>query len=189
MAVITSVTDEALLIQARTDPRAFGVFYRRHVREILTFLVRRSGNTEAGTDLTAEVFAAALQGVRGFRPEKSDAIGWLFGIARHKLVDYQRHGRVQDKARRAMGLERIALDDQELERVERLASLEVSASVLAEALSELPADQRQAVVSRVVHEMSYAEIGDQQDISGTVARKRVSRGLSALRNRLGNRPT
>lgn len=86
-----------------------------------------------------------------------------------------------------MGFERIDLDDQELERVEQLASLEVSASALAEALEDLPVDQRRAVVARVVQEMSYEEIGHEQATTGIVARKRVSRALSTLRNRLGDR--
>jgi RNA polymerase sigma factor (sigma-70 family) len=182
-----SATDEQLLALARTDPSAFGIFYRRHVRQVMAFLVRRAGSAEAGTELTAEVFAAALQGVPRYQADQAEPLTWLFGIARHKLTDYHRTGHVQDRARRRMGFERIAVDDQELERVERLASLEVSATVLQEALEHLPAQQREAVISRVVHEMSYAEIGDHDGTSLTVARQRVSRGLRALRHRLGDR--
>jgi RNA polymerase sigma factor (sigma-70 family) len=180
-------TDEQLLALARTDPAAFGIFYRRHVRQVMAYLVRRAGSADAGTELTAEVFAAALQAVPRYRAHKAEPVTWLFGIARHKLTDFQRTGYVQDRARRQMGMERIVVDDQELERVERLASLEVSATALEEALDDLPADQRDAVMARVVHEMSYEEISDRDDISFGLARQRVSRGLRALRHRLGDR--
>lgn len=80
------------------------------------------------------------------------------------------------------------MDDEALERVERLASLDVSAAVLQDALEDLPADQREAVLARVVEERSYEEIGARADVTTIAARQRVSRGLAALRHRLGDRP-
>lgn len=189
MGLTVDVTDEELLLRARSDPAAFGVFYRRHVHDVLVHLVRKAGGAEAGTELTAEVFAAALQAVPRYRPEKAEPVAWLFGIARHKLADYQRRGYVEDRARRRMGFDRIDIDDDELERVERMASLDVSATALSDALGELPRDQRDAVLSRVVHEMSYEQIGERDDVTSAVARQRVSRGLLALRQRIGDRTT
>ena len=177
-------SDEDLLARALSDPGAFGGFYRRHGAAVLAFLVRRSGSAETGAELTAEVFATALARVETFRPERGPAIAWLFAIARNRLVDYQRSGIVASRARRRLGMARIALDDEALERVEQLASLGVSATVLHEALEELPADQREAVVARVVQELSYEEIGAGADVSTLAARQRVSRGLAALRHRL-----
>ena len=78
----------------------------------------------------------------------------------------------------------IALDDEQIERIERLASLDVSAEVLGSALGDLPDAQREAVIARVVREQSYEEIGRDADITPVVARQRVSRGLAALRERL-----
>lgn len=181
-------SDEELLARALTDPAAFGAFYRRHGAAVLAFLVRRSGSAEAGAELTAEVFATALARVETYRPERAPAIVWLFAIARNRLTDYHRSGAVASRARRRLGIARIAMDDEALERVERLASLDVSATVLHDALDGLPAEQREAVLARVVEERSYEEIGARADVTTTAARQRVSRGLAALRHRLGDRP-
>jgi len=52
------------------------------------------------------------------------------------------------------------------------------------ALAELPAQQRDAVLARVVDERSYEEIATTMRCSELVARQRVSRGLRALRDRI-----
>lgn len=177
--------DAALLARAHRDRAAFGVFYRRHAEALLGYLVRNSGDAEAGADLTAETFAAALQQAPRFDPARGEPVAWLYGIARHKLADYHRNGAVERRAQRRLGMARVALDDEELERVERLASLDVDARVLAGALDELPAAHRDAVLDRVVGERSYAEIGAGRGVTDALARQRVARGLRALRQRLG----
>src|SRR4051812_6066396 len=134
-------SDEALLAVARREPAAFAVFYRRHVRALLGYFLRRTRDPELAADLTAETFAAALDGCHRFRPERGPAVGWLYGIARRQLAHAQRRGAVEDRARRRLGMAPIGLDDAALEQVERLADT----AALHDALAALPADQRDAV--------------------------------------------
>jgi RNA polymerase sigma-70 factor (ECF subfamily) len=53
-----------------------------------------------------------------------------------------------------------------------------------ELLASLPPDQRVAVEARVLHDKGYEQIALEQSVSPQVVRKRVSRGLGALRARL-----
>ena len=46
--------------------REFAAFYERHSAALLSYLVRRAGDAEAGADLTAETFAEALAGLERF---------------------------------------------------------------------------------------------------------------------------
>ena len=48
-------------------------------------------------------------------------------------------------------------------------------------LQDLPADQRTAVLARIVDEGEYADIAVTQGVSEAVVRQRVSRGLAGLR--------
>jgi RNA polymerase sigma-70 factor (ECF subfamily) len=176
--------DAELLLAARTDADSFGVFYRRHVTAILAFLVRRS-DPETGADLTAETFAVALDRVDGFDPRRGEPIAWLYGIARNRASIYHRTGAIERRAQQRLGIGRIVLDDEQYERIERLASLDVSSELLTDALDDLPADQRDAVLAHVVDEHSYDELSRAMDISAAGARQRVSRGLATLRDRLG----
>jgi RNA polymerase sigma-70 factor (ECF subfamily) len=86
-----------------------------------------------------------------------------------------------------MGLARLELDDAALERVEAVASAELIRVELREGFDALPPDQRDAVVLRVLLDHDYAEVASASGVSEAVARKRVSRGLSAMRARLAAR--
>jgi RNA polymerase sigma-70 factor (ECF subfamily) len=176
-------SDDDLLAATLRDPAAFGELYRRHARGIAGYFVRRTGRPELAADLTAETFAAALQHARRYDPAKGAAAAWLYGIARRELADALERGRVEDRARRRMRIPRIELDDEAIERIN--ATADSQAVVL---LAGLPEDQRTAVVARVLDEFEYDEIAAAGGISESVARKRVSRGLAGLRNRLGDRP-
>jgi RNA polymerase sigma-70 factor (ECF subfamily) len=176
---ITASSDEALL--ASRDPAAFEVFYCRHVESLLGFFARRTHDPELAADLTAETFAAALANRRRFRPEAGAASAWLYGIAMHKLLDAQRRGYAERRARRRMGMERLELDEEDYARIESLAEA-AGASALLELLAP---DQRDAVRLHVMEERGYGEIARTLETSETVVRKRVSRGLAAVRRRMG----
>jgi RNA polymerase sigma-70 factor (ECF subfamily) len=179
MAPGLTVTDTQLLQASRSDPRAFGAFYARHERRILAYLVRRTRSPELAADLTAEVFALALGAVRAGAATVEHPAAWLLGIANHKLIDAIRRSQVDDRARRELGMRALTLTRQELSAIERLEDEDEFASLLA----ELPPDQQQAVRARVLDDRSYAELAGDLRCSESVVRKRVSRGLAALRAR------
>jgi RNA polymerase sigma-70 factor (ECF subfamily) len=181
VVAIRGDTDEQLL--TRGDAASFERFYVRHVDELLGFFARRTRDPELAADLTAETFAAALTARRRYRPQKGSAGAWLYGIALKKLADAQRKGYAEDRARRRLGMERIELTDADIARIESLAG-DRTASLLVQGLS---ADQRDAVVAHVVNERSYEEIAGELGTSEAVVRKRVSRGLAAVRRRMGGR--
>jgi RNA polymerase sigma-70 factor, ECF subfamily len=120
------IDDDALLVAAVDDPEAFARFYRHHVRAVFAYFRRRTADAETAADLTAETFAAALEGRRRYDPERGPAAGWLYGIARRRLIALQRRGRVERGARRRMGMARIELTDEMLERVEAIADAELA---------------------------------------------------------------
>jgi RNA polymerase sigma-70 factor (ECF subfamily) len=173
------VSDAELLVRARETPRAFGEFYRRHAHAVQSYFRRRVGNVETAFDLTAETFAAALRAVPRFEPRPEPARAWLFAIAHHVLSEALRRGRVQDRARKALQMQPIVLDETDQETLELLAE-----TPAVEAAETLPSDQRAAVLARHVDGESYAEIAQRLACSESVVRQRVSRGLRTLRTRL-----
>jgi RNA polymerase sigma factor (sigma-70 family) len=175
---------ELLAAALAGDGEAFGAFYRQHARRIAAFHLARTHEAQDAADLTAETFAVALEALDRFDPERGEPIAWLFGIARHRLANLRRRGAVDDRARRRMGIDRTQLDDAGLEQVEAAASAELVRVELREGFDALPPEQRDAVVLRVLLDHEYAEVALAAGVSETVARKRVSRGLSALRARL-----
>ena len=108
MPAATLRTDDELLCS--DDPEAFGVFYDRHVKALLGYFARRTHDPEVAADLTAETFASALVARRRFKPDGPPAAAWLFAIAARRLVDYQRRGRVEQRMRRSLEMERRAAE-------------------------------------------------------------------------------
>jgi RNA polymerase sigma-70 factor (ECF subfamily) len=172
-------SDEDLL--ASRDGESFELFYLRNVERMLGYFARRTRDPELAADLTAETFAAALASRRRYRPAAGGAGAWLFGIAFKKLADAQRRGYADRRARRRLGMERIELTDEDLARIESLAGVEATTLI-----DVLVTDQRDAITAHVIDERDYAEIAADLNVSEAVVRKRVSRGLAALRNRIGS---
>lgn len=54
------------------------------------YLIRRLGDKNVAEDLTSETFLAAMDRARGGGDPTEPSIGWLIGIARHKLADHWR---------------------------------------------------------------------------------------------------
>jgi RNA polymerase sigma factor (sigma-70 family) len=182
MSVSDPRSDGDLLVAARSDPSAFGVFYERHVGRVIAFFRVRVRSPEVAFDLTAETFAAALGALSRYSRREEPAAAWLFAIARHKLSEALRAGHVADHARRALAMAPISLDDEGIDLVDECASGPAS-----ELLEDLPDDQRAAIRGRHIDDRSYAEIASELHCSESVVRKRVSRGLAAIRSEIVRR--
>jgi len=142
-------------------------------------MVARVRDGELAADLTAETFAAALISAPRFRPRPEPAASWLFGIARNVMRSSLERRRVDDRARRRLGMPRLELSDADVSGIEALLS-DVSARQM---LETLPEDQAGAIEARVIDDISYEDIARRLRCSEAVVRKRVSRGLATLRNR------
>jgi RNA polymerase sigma factor (sigma-70 family) len=173
-------SDEDLILSG--DPEDFGRFYDRYVDMLLGYFARRTHDPEVAADLTAETFAAALVARRRFRRAKTPAVAWLFGIAHHKLADYRRRGATEDRMRQRLGMQRVAFGEEDTELIMLLGR-----DAAWQLIDELPPDQRDAVRAHVFEDRADGEIAIEASTSEAVVRKRVSRGLGALRAKIGAR--
>lgn len=163
---------------ARSDVEAFGVFYDRRIGELLGFLRRRGMDVEVAFDIAGETFAVMLADLARFRPELGGARAWMFGIARNKLLESVRAGRVEDRVRRELAMAPVELDEDDVAFLEAMA-----VSPALELLEDLPAEQRDAITWRHIDGREYADIASEIRCSESVVRKRVSRGMGVLRER------
>jgi RNA polymerase sigma-70 factor, ECF subfamily len=170
-------SDAALLAASVDDAGAFRVIYDRYALRIQRYHLRRCHDQEVAFDLLAETFAQAWCVRHTFRDEADGSAGpWLYGIARHVLLQSVRRERLEDSARQRLGaLEPggrplVAPDESWLEGADEL-------------LDTLPADHRRALELRVIDDMPYDQIATELAITPENARTRVHRALKALRDR------
>jgi RNA polymerase sigma-70 factor (ECF subfamily) len=173
-------TDGDLLRGAGRTPELFGQFFDRHYDDVLRFFWLRTADAEVAADLTAETFAAALQGLDRFDESRGVAVAWLFGIADKQLRQWLRRGRVDRRARTRLRLDPIRFDEGGYERVDALHDIGAMVEPLATALSALPNSMRRAVELRVLDQLEYASVAQQLGCSEGAARVRVSRGLKRI---------
>jgi RNA polymerase sigma-70 factor (ECF subfamily) len=190
VAGVREPTDGDLLKQAATDPAAFRALYERYEVIVTGYLIRRTRNAELTAELAAETFATALLNAKRFRDDGRPAIGWLLGIARNLMLRSWEAGRAEQRARARLGVQRVQLSDDSLERVEALLDLGRADNPLHAALAALPPEESAAIAGRVLDERSYEELAREFGIGEAAVRQRVSRGLRRLRMELkgGNDP-
>ncbi|MCW2994747.1 MAG: polymerase sigma factor [Conexibacter sp.] len=164
-----------------TDPAGFVALYRRESPMLLTFCARRVLDAETALDLTAETFAQAFRGRRGFKgATEVEARAWLLTIARRQIAAYLRKGVLDRRLVQRVGITVPVLAPDEIVEVERRAGLPALRSALGAELAKLTGEQREALRLRVVEERSYAEVARSLGVTEATARARVSRGLRAM---------
>jgi DNA-directed RNA polymerase specialized sigma24 family protein len=126
-------------------PGDYGVFYDRHLGVVCCYVASRVGQPEVMFDLVAETFARALEKRALFDPARGPAVGWLVGIARNLIVDSARRGQVEAVSRVRLGMAAVELDDEQL-----MGIMEHGRDDVRAALGSMAADQREAVLRRVV---------------------------------------
>jgi RNA polymerase sigma factor (sigma-70 family) len=163
------------------DPDQLARLYQAHAADVLSFVARRTLQAEVAIDLVAETFSQAFAHREQFRgTSDSEALAWIFGIARHELSAYFRRGAVDRRAMAQLGLAVPALTDADFERVEELADLRAKRALVAGALAELSLEHREPLRLRVVEEQPYSAVARSLGITEETARARVSRALRAL---------
>ncbi|MDO8188669.1 sigma-70 family RNA polymerase sigma factor [Conexibacter sp. JD483] len=163
----------------------FARLYRRNAQTLVVFFQRRLHDPELAVDLMSETFATALDRREQFRgSSETELSGWLWAIARSTLRDHQRRDATERANARRLGIERRALSDREIERIEELAGLAQMRELIAGHLALLPPDQRTAVRLRVIEDLPYREIADQMGLEVPAVRTHVSRALRRLSREL-----
>jgi RNA polymerase sigma-70 factor (ECF subfamily) len=136
------------------------------------YLLPRCGSAALAEDLTAETFLAAVAASRqGSLPEVN--VGWLVGVARHKLVD---HWRKQEREQRTLASSEQANVDTDDPWPEWFDTEAAHA-----ALGLLPPPQRAALTLRYLDGLPVADVAEHLGRSLHATETLLARSRSALR--------
>jgi len=178
--VETVLVSGNVLVESRSDPEAFGQFFREHADELLRFFYSATRDTEAAADLASETFATVFDRLDRYDPAKGEPVQWLYGIARYQLYGYWRHQRVDDAARRKLGIPDEPVDHGTTDALEAVEGAMDNTSVLSQ-IDGLPGPMATAVRLRFVEQLSYSEIAVELGTTAGNVRVLVHRGLDKLR--------
>ncbi len=175
-------TDHELLTDAADgNGEAYGVFFRRHVRAITSYAVRRCNNSEEVADLVAETFMTALGAAGRYRPEMPTALPWLFGIARRVLYRQRRKAAGMVRLRVKAGNVYPRYHGSEEDAVNASIDAARQAPALEAALDRLPKGEREVLELVAYDGLTPSEAAMVLDLTPNAARLRLSRARKRMR--------
>lgn len=152
--------------------------YDRALPQVYGYLRSRTGDVTIAEDLTSETFLAAVDAIRRDRVPTL-TIGWLVGVARHKLVD---HWRSQSREERKLALVDTA---GELDEWDETLDLLRANAVLA----ELSANHRTALSLRYLDGLPVPEVARYLGRTVNATEALLVRARTAFRSVYGERGT
>lgn len=168
------------------NPSAYGELYKRHKDVVFKYVLYRTGSPEEAADITAETFTVALKRLYNYKPEKGTFQSWVLGIASNLTKKFFRRRTVEAKYRNKLA---ITTPPDLLEEFVDIAAYNTVHPHLKNALDALPRSTAETAWLRVVLGFSYQDIAHITGVTEATARKRVSRGLQTLKQKLASEYT
>ncbi len=172
---------DAVLLErlAVDDASALDTLLARYWSPLTLFMTRMTGSAEAAEDAAQEAFCRLWERRRSWRGEGS-VNGLLFRLARNSAISAHRRLDAEARAAAAAG-EAMPLHHE----MPALPNDELRA-VLERAIAELAPRRREVFLLRVVHDLSYKEIGAVMGTSTQTVANQLSSALRELRTRLAD---
>jgi RNA polymerase sigma-70 factor (ECF subfamily) len=137
--------------------------HERYLTDVFRYVLRRVPRKEEAEDITAQVFAAAFEGLGRFRGQCAPYL-WLLGIARRQIaIALRRRATRRETLASELGEESGEADPiwaalAAAEGPEAALMRAESRRVLRELVAQLNPDQREALMLQYVERLSAAEI-------------------------------
>jgi RNA polymerase sigma-70 factor, ECF subfamily len=165
---------------------AFERLYAEHAQALFAFLSYRTGNRVLAEDLLADTFERAFRSRRRFDRQKASEKTWLYTIALNCLRDHVRRRASEGRAlERVAGEASAAAGPEASRRWEPAACDDLDAisdrELVAQSLSVLGAEERDAIALRFGAELTVPEIAGLTGERLTTVEGRVYRALRKLR--------
>jgi len=146
--------------------------WNAHHAELRNWTGRRLNNPAESEDLMQDLFLKALrQGERFCSVQNARA--WLFEVARNTLADHLRVSR-----------HTVELPDDLVAQTEEIETVDTLTACLPRVLSELSAEDREAITLCDLQGMAQAEYARQKNLTLSAAKSRIQRARQRLRDRM-----
>jgi RNA polymerase sigma-70 factor (ECF subfamily) len=132
-----------------------------------------------------ETFLRAFRALPGFKGQAKFS-SWLYRIALNLCRDWIRRQRRTPTVQMPEGVDvtELASEQGPVESIEDLVARREMSRAVAEAMKQLPDEQRTAIILKEYHGLTFQEIADLQGCPLSTVKTRLYQGLSVLRRQL-----
>jgi RNA polymerase sigma-70 factor (ECF subfamily) len=163
----------------RGDQAAWEVVVRQHWRKVFNVAYKFVGSHEQAEDLTQDIFLKIFRSLETF-DRRANFQTWLISVSRNLCIDYYRSVRRERQTiDRQLRSEEMPAVSATISPLRSLENRDLAAQ-LRQALQQLPATLRTAVLLRDIHELSYQEIAERLHLPEGTVKSRINRGRREL---------
>ncbi len=160
---------------------AYETLYRRFETKIFHYLLSAIYDETTAEDLLAEVMVAVWKGAKNFKGD-SQVSTWIFGIARHKMLDGIR-SRTRNRNENVTIDEAMELIDPE-KNPEGKAEQQAEADIVKKAMGTLSSEHREVLFLAFYEELPYQEIAERIEAPLNTVKTRVYYAKQQLKRAL-----
>lgn len=167
------------------DHESFNQLILRWERPIYALAYRTIGREEDARDIVQDTFLRAYRALPGFKGQAKFS-SWLYRIALNLCRDWVRKQRRTPTVAMPEGVDaaELASDQGPVESIEDLVARREMSRAVARAMTQLPDEQRTAIILKEYHGLTFQEIADLQGCPLSTVKTRLYQGLSVLRRNL-----
>jgi len=166
------------------NTEAFEILVLENQTQVYNLALRMVGNEQDAYDISQDAFIKAFRSLDSFRGDSKFSV-WLYRLTSNLCLDFLR----SKKRNNVVSLTTYSPDDDEATELEipderfspeaELEKTELKNAVNA-ALSKLPDDQREILLLRELHGMSYDEIAEELSLEPGTVKSRIFRARKRL---------
>jgi len=167
------------------DTESFDQLILRWERPIYALAYRTIGREEDARDIVQDTFLRAYRALPGFKGQAKFS-SWLYRIALNLCRDWMRRQRRAPivPAPEGVDIAELASEQGPVESIEDLVARREMSRAVAQAMKELPEEQRTAIILKEYHGLTFQEIADLQGCPLSTVKTRLYQGLTVLRRHL-----
>jgi len=167
---------------AAGDQRALRALYERTHRLVFTLAMRISGNRETAEEVTLDVFRDVWRRSAHYDPQGGSVVGWIMNQARSRAIDRLRF----DRRKKRLSPHPNRGEESQVEMPDPADAVDARQrrGLLSEALTALTLDERQAIETAFLGELTYSETAVRLDLPLGTVKTRVRSALAKLRKAL-----
>jgi len=156
----------------------FGTLYEAYVKKIYSFVYYKTYHKETAEDLVSDIFMKVLENISGYKISRGSFSAWLYGIARHAVIDHFRAARPSANLEDIWDLAAEENLEVDLDAREKLNEVK-------KYLVKFKPTHREIIIMRLWGEMSYQEISEAVGLSEANCKMIFSRQIGKLRAEMG----
>jgi RNA polymerase sigma-70 factor (ECF subfamily) len=177
-------TPDAVLIRKYIagDESALGTLIERHQSRIYNFIFSKINDRDLCDDVFQDTFIKVIKTLKSHSyNEEGKFLPWVMRIAHNLVIDHFRKNKKMPMLRETEEFSIFSIMSDGVPNIEKqMITLQIEDDV-RKLIQELPEDQKQVLMMRMYHDLSFKEISEQTGVSINTALGRMRYALLNLR--------